>query len=93
MSQGISTDELFGHRLTYPDVDVRERLARLGGLDDHHVLRAGMPMRVCGNTAAMLQDTRFRRHFRVVGDRSVHFGPFDCSPAPAACAPAGDDCC
>lgn len=34
MSQGISTDELFGHRLTYPDVDVRERLARLVGLDD-----------------------------------------------------------
>lgn len=34
MSQGISTDELFGHRIAYPDVDVRERLARLVGLDD-----------------------------------------------------------
>lgn len=62
-------------------------------LDDHHVLRAGMPMLVCGNTAAMLQDTRFGRHFRVVGDRSVHFGPFDCAPAPAAGAPAGGACC
>ncbi len=28
-------DDLFEHRLTYPDVDIRERLARLVGLDDH----------------------------------------------------------
>lgn len=28
-------DELFEHRLTYPDVDIRERLGRLVGLDDH----------------------------------------------------------
>lgn len=34
MSQEISTAELFGHLLTFPDVDVRERLARLVGLDD-----------------------------------------------------------
>lgn len=28
-------------------------------LDDHHVFRMGMPVLVCGNTASMLQDTRF----------------------------------
>jgi len=28
-------DELFERRLSYPDVDAQERLARLVGLDDH----------------------------------------------------------
>ena len=45
-------------------------------LDDHHNFEAGKPMRVCGNTASMLQNTRFGKHFVVTGDRSVHFGPF-----------------
>jgi len=49
-------------------------------LDDHHRFFTGKPMLVCGNTASMLQDTRFVRHFAVTGDRSVHFGPFDCGP-------------
>lgn len=48
-------------------------------LDEHHVFELGRPERVCGNTAAMLQATRFAKHFEVHGDRSVHFGPFDCS--------------
>lgn len=48
-------------------------------LDDHHRLVTGKPMLVCGNTAAMLEETRFGRHFRISGDRTVHFGPFDCS--------------
>ncbi len=50
-------------------------------LADHHLFRTGMPLLVCGNTAAMLRDTRFGRHFRIVGDRSVHYGPFACGPA------------
>lgn len=50
-------------------------------LDDHHRFIAGKPMLVCGNTASMLQETRFSKHFQVSGDRSVHFGPFDCAPA------------
>ncbi|MGV1099477.1 methyltransferase domain-containing protein [Thiovibrio sp. JS02] len=49
-------------------------------LDAHHRLITGKPMLVCGNTAAMLEETRFGRHFRISGDRSTHFGPFDCSP-------------
>lgn len=56
-------------------------------LDDHHTFVKGKPMLVCGNTAAMLEETRFGQHFRVTGDRSVHFGAFDCSPAVgSACA-------
>lgn len=47
-------------------------------LDDHHRFITGKPMLVCGNTAAMLQDTRFTDHFKVTGDRSVHYGLFDC---------------
>ena len=50
-------------------------------LDDHHRFFTGKPMLVCGNTAAMLTETRYAPHFTVTGDRSTHFGPFDCAPA------------
>ena len=66
-------------------------------LDDHHLFITGKVMLVCGNTAAMLGETRFARHFRLTGDRSVHFGPFDCAPvaAPAAAGDtsSGGSCC
>jgi SpoVK/Ycf46/Vps4 family AAA+-type ATPase len=35
MSNRPTLDELFEHRVTYPDMDARERLGRLVGLDDH----------------------------------------------------------
>jgi arsenite methyltransferase len=50
-------------------------------LDDHHRFLTGKPMLVCGNTASMLEETRFARHFKIMGDRSVHYGAFDCAPA------------
>ena len=50
-------------------------------LDDHHEFLTSKPMLVCGNTAAMLHDTRYAHHFEVRGDRRVHFGAFDCAPA------------
>lgn len=53
-------------------------------LDDHHLLKTGKPFLVCGNTAAMLAETRYARHFKIVGDRSVHYGLFDCAPTAAA---------
>jgi arsenite methyltransferase len=53
-------------------------------LDDHHAFELGRPERVCGNTAAMLRDTRFGAYFDVVGDTSVHYGVFDCGPTMAA---------
>lgn len=66
-------------------------------LDDHHTFVTGKPMLVCGNTAAMVQETRFGRHFKVTEDRSVHFGPFPCTPSPAGNAGAdpcaGSACC
>ncbi len=59
-------------------------------LDDHHTFETNRPHLVCGNTAAMIQETRFGRHFRIDGDRSIHFGLFDCAPAPA---PQAESCC
>lgn len=50
-------------------------------LDDHHLFERDRPVLVCGNTAAMLEETRFAPHFLVVGDRTSHFGLFDCVPA------------
>ncbi len=49
-------------------------------LDDHHHFIAGKPMLVCGNTADMLARTRYASHFRMQGDKSTHFGLFDCGP-------------
>lgn len=63
-------------------------------LDDHHRLESGRPLRVCGNTAAMLSATRYARHFRIDGDTSTHFGLFDCAPGPSASAATGAaPCC
>ena len=53
-------------------------------LDDHHVFKTGMPVPVCGNTANMLGQTRFKDHFRIEGDFSTHYGVFDCAPAPSS---------
>ncbi|NBC17054.1 MAG: methyltransferase domain-containing protein [Bacteroidetes bacterium] len=61
-------------------------------LDDHHRFERGRPMLVCGNSAAMVEETRFGRYFEVVGDRSVHYGLFDCDPAEAE-ASDGGGCC
>ncbi len=51
-------------------------------LDDHHLFETGRLVLVCGNTASMLQETWLAKHFRVTGDRSTHFGLFDCSSPP-----------
>eukprot|EP01061_Rhynchopus_euleeides_P011160 TRINITY_DN20726_c0_g2_i1.p1 TRINITY_DN20726_c0_g2~~TRINITY_DN20726_c0_g2_i1.p1 ORF type:complete len:398 (+),score=201.56 TRINITY_DN20726_c0_g2_i1:75-1196(+) len=55
-------------------------------LDDHHKLEKNKPFLVCGNTAAMLGEdgvSWLAPHFDIHGDRSVHYGLFDCAP-PAA---------
>ncbi len=49
-------------------------------LDDHHHFETGRPLRVCGNTADMLMTSRYGEHFQVLGDKSKHFGLFDCTP-------------
>jgi len=45
-------------------------------LDDHHYFCKGKFELVCGNTAAMLQETRFGPYFEIVGDHSTHYGIF-----------------
>lgn len=45
-------------------------------LDDHHRFFTGQPMLVCGNSASMVSNTRYAKSFKVIGDRSVHFGIF-----------------
>lgn len=64
-------------------------------LDDHHLFETGRPLRICGNTADMLKHSRYAPHFRVDGDRSHHFGLFDCGPnvATADAAGCGPGCC
>ncbi len=49
-------------------------------------------MLVCGNTAAMLEETRYAKHFTILGDRSTHYGPFDCANRPAD-ADSNASCC
>jgi len=61
--------------------------------DVHHLFQTGKPMLVCGNTAAMLEGTRFAPHFQVTGDRSKHFGLFDCGPSDSASAESSGGCC
>lgn len=41
------------------------------------------------NTASMLGETWLGKHFDVFGDRSVHYGAFDCGGPPVA-MPGGD---
>jgi ubiquinone/menaquinone biosynthesis C-methylase UbiE len=48
-------------------------------LDEQHRFITGKPVLICGNTASMLSETRFAHHFKVTGDRSVHYGPFNCA--------------
>merc|ERR1719361_3132045 len=51
-------------------------------LDDHHTLEKGKPFLVCGNTAAMLGEDGvcwLAPHFEIHGNRSTHYGLFDCS--------------
>ncbi|MEX0647509.1 MAG: methyltransferase domain-containing protein [Balneolaceae bacterium] len=64
-------------------------------LDDHHTFLTGKPVPVCGNTAAMIEKTRFGEHFRITGDRSVHYGPFDCGEqvVSAGSEASGASCC
>jgi ubiquinone/menaquinone biosynthesis C-methylase UbiE len=72
--------EDYGQMATY--LGTIEGYAHRVSLDDHHEFETGKPMCVCGNTAAMLSDTRLSAHFSVQGDRSKHFGLFDCGAAP-----------
>jgi len=74
-------------------------------LDDHHRFETGKPMMICGNTAAMVGEggiSWLSPHFNIVGDRSIHYGLFDCgtgpkitttTTAPTPAQPANSSCC
>lgn len=69
--------EDYGQVATY--LGTAENLPHSFTLDDHHLFIKGKPMLVCGNTASMLNKTRYSRHFRLDGNRDIHYGAFDCS--------------
>ena len=63
-------------------------------LDDHHHFETGRPLRVCGNSADMLAESRYAPHFSVWGDKTTHFGLFDCTSGPQGeSVAAGGLCC
>jgi hypothetical protein len=64
-------------------------------LEDHHCFETGRPMPVCGDTAAMLSETRLADHFVIDGDRAVHYGLFDCAlpGADSSGTTKADGCC
>jgi SAM-dependent methyltransferase len=68
-------------------------------LDKHHLFEAGRYVPVCGNTARMLEETRFAPHFELAGDYSRHFGIFEgCGTAipfdkAGSAAAEGSACC
>jgi len=51
-------------------------------LDIEHHIEEGRVFPVCGNTLAMLKDTRFAPYFDVVGSGDIHFGLFPGCAAP-----------
>ena len=78
-----------------------EGMERAFVLDTEHVIEAGRVFPVCGNTKAMLMESRFAPYFDVVGTGETHFGLFPgCAPvdvfadevAEAGPAPVGGCC-
>ncbi|GAB6142364.1 methyltransferase domain-containing protein [Methylosoma difficile] len=62
-------------------------------LDDHHHFASHRPLLVCGNTADMLSGSRYAQHFQLLGDKSQHFGLFDCSSDPQTPTGSSGACC
>ena len=48
-------------------------------LDNHHNFAANKPLPVCGNTALMLLNSRYKKHFKIMGNRERHLGLFEFS--------------
>ena len=82
--------EDYGQTVTY-----RGSLAecpRMFELDPGHRFEAGRPERVCGNSCAMIEETRFSKHFEIHGNREQHFGLFPCGEVPVREVPPGACC-
>lgn len=61
-------------------------------LDDHHAFVTDKPMLVCGNTASMITNTRYGKHFKVIGNKAKHFGLFPCGPISSETNSTGSCC-
>ncbi len=63
-------------------------------LDDHHRFEINKPMLVCGNTADMISQSRFAKYFEILGEKTTHYGIFDCAPdASTAASSTSGACC
>lgn len=63
-------------------------------LDDHHHFETGKPIRVCGNSSDMLGCSRYSAHFELWGEKTTHFGLFDCAPPNISLTlESGSACC
>lgn len=76
-----------------------EGMERAFKLDVEHEIEAGKTFPICGNSLAMLMESRFAPFFEVVGDGQTHCGPFQGCAAPDVFAevdglePAIGGCC
>ena len=70
------------------DEDYRQTATYLGSIehaadgitfDKQHRFETGQPTAIGGNTARILQQSRFAGHFEIVGDDACHYGPFNTS--------------
>jgi arsenite methyltransferase len=66
-------------------------------LDDHHIIETGRVFPVCGNTLAMLCNTRMKPFFSVYGDGLTHYGIFSgcgkSNPFQSENEKSGGGCC
>ncbi len=62
-------------------------------LDDHHRFEINKPMLVCGNTADMITQSRFAGYFEVIGEKTTHYGLFDCAPNSATTSSSASGAC
>ncbi len=54
-------------------------------LDENYTFNRDKPKPVCGNTANILQQTRFKNYFKIQGDQSAHKGLFKPPASKASC--------
>eukprot|EP01105_Mastigella_eilhardi_P015759 TRINITY_DN3607_c0_g1_i1.p1 TRINITY_DN3607_c0_g1~~TRINITY_DN3607_c0_g1_i1.p1 ORF type:complete len:264 (+),score=80.67 TRINITY_DN3607_c0_g1_i1:445-1236(+) len=105
--RGLESDcEDYGQAVVYRGTVPTAR--RVFTLDSHHAIEAGRVFAVCGNTYAMLHDTRLAPHFKFLEPESkVHLGLFaacgkkegapqftdDGAASGGSCCSGGGGCC
>lgn len=62
-------------------------------LDNQHHFETYKPLRICGNTYDMLNNSRYAEHFALSGNNSTHFGLFDCHQNTSQSSTSNLACC